>query len=80
MSIVYYMMQGRRRVFRELQKQQPTVKLLYTTPEQLKSSEGLLEVLGSLHSRWAAIQLIRFIQAQLAGYLIVRIVSERDYS
>ena len=44
-------MQGRREVFQELRKEHPSMKLLYTTPEQLQSSEGLLECLHDLCTR-----------------------------
>jgi hypothetical protein len=45
-------MQGRKEVFQELRKEHPTMKLLYTTPEQLQSSEGLVECLQDLHNRY----------------------------
>jgi superfamily II DNA helicase RecQ len=43
--------EARLRVFRELRKPHPTVKLVYTTPEQLKASEGLNGVMEDLHSK-----------------------------
>eukprot|EP00892_Ulva_mutabilis_P008216 jgi/Ulvmu1/5767/UM025_0021.1 len=44
-------MQDRCAVFRELEKPHPSIKLLYTTPEQLQSSEGLINTLQVLYER-----------------------------
>ncbi|CAL8468018.1 g7557 [Coccomyxa elongata] len=41
----------KRAVFNELQKEQPTVKLLYITPEQLVASAALGSILESLQTR-----------------------------
>ena len=46
-------MQDRCAVFRELEKPHPSIKLLYATPEQLQSSEGLIKTLGVLYQRYA---------------------------
>lgn len=46
-------MQGRKAVFRELERERPTCKLLYTTPEQLVSSGGLRDTLSMLYQRCA---------------------------
>jgi transposase InsO family protein len=45
--------QRRNKVFDELRKARPSVKLLYTTPEQLAASAGLVDRLGDLHARRA---------------------------
>lgn len=47
--------QDRVSVFRELEKPHPSIKLLYTTPEQLQSSEGLLNTLQGLYKRYSPI-------------------------
>jgi hypothetical protein len=44
-------MQARNNVFKELRKAQPTIKLLYTTPEQLQASAALGDVMADLQSR-----------------------------
>ncbi|KDD75215.1 hypothetical protein H632_c805p0, partial [Helicosporidium sp. ATCC 50920] len=50
-----------RAVFRELDKAQPTVKLLYVTPEQFVKSQRLKDALGRLH------QAVRFSGGALAS-------------
>jgi hypothetical protein len=45
--------QRRTQVFDELRKDVPSIKLLYTTPEQLAASEALVDRLADLHSRCA---------------------------
>lgn len=47
--------QGRKEVFQELKKDHPTIKLLYTTPEQLQNSTGLVECLQDLSARYACV-------------------------
>jgi superfamily II DNA helicase RecQ len=43
--------QERQAIFRELEKDVPTIKLLYTTPEQLQASAGIVAKLDGLHQR-----------------------------
>lgn len=50
-QILMACVQGRREVFQELKKEHPSMKLLYTTPEQLQGSEGLVECLHDLCNR-----------------------------
>jgi superfamily II DNA helicase RecQ len=52
-SIAPLGVQRRNKVFDELRKARPSVKMLYTTPEQLAASAGLVDRLGDLHARHA---------------------------
>lgn len=45
-------------MFRELEKPHPSIKLLYTTPEQLQSSEGLLNCMQRLYERCVSISVL----------------------
>lgn len=53
-------------MFRELEKPHPSIKLLYTTPEQLQSSEGLLNCMQRLYERCVSISVLAPILSHLS--------------